>query len=314
MFESIIVRVALIIYGILALLAVLLIWKNSAAPDALKNTGIVVASILPVLIAVLPYLISEKLSDEFHYILFYDAVEKEITAGEFPNTYASTYVLMFSNLSVVPEASKAESLDDFMDNKGLDIVEKGILETLIVNFMSHWDIVLSESIGPTYETKMIKKGSEGELKKITIKELKDKFHHNKLISTPGVLIHSDFSLPPGSTIAPIIKDKSRFIMIKNGFGVINIEIYRSLASVAQQGIWGVFKPDPKNLNRFYTIEYLVKLTMKVGRFKRYSPAMNDYKKWFANIRMVLSEYDWQNIEKKIERSEIRKAISKSLEM
>ena len=41
-----IVKVSLICYGVFACVSILLLWRNASAPDALKNAGIVVASIL----------------------------------------------------------------------------------------------------------------------------------------------------------------------------------------------------------------------------------------------------------------------------
>ena len=54
MFDSLGVRIALGFYVIFAGIALFLLWRNSAASDALKNAGILLASILPVVIAVFP--------------------------------------------------------------------------------------------------------------------------------------------------------------------------------------------------------------------------------------------------------------------
>ncbi len=312
MTESIIVRVFLVIYALVAISAALLLWKNSAAPDALKNTGIIIASILPVLIAILPYLISEKQSKEFHYALFYDSAEKEIVEGDEFNAYASSYMHMFTNLSRIPDVLKANNFADFMGNKGLDIIEKGILEILSLNFMRVWDIILSESVGPYYTSARSVKKSETKSTFITIGELRKIFSHNKLISTEGILSVDAFVLPPDTTITPSQKDNTRFIIIKNPIATIDIEIFSPSGGVAQQGIWGVLKPDPQNMNRYYSIEYLVKLTMRGSGFNRYSPSFVDYKGWFFNICNILSKYDWEKIDRQIERNEIRKAVSESL--
>jgi hypothetical protein len=52
-----IVRVLVVLYGIAVFGALVLIWMNASPPDAPKNTGIMLASILPVAIAVLPSLL-----------------------------------------------------------------------------------------------------------------------------------------------------------------------------------------------------------------------------------------------------------------
>ena len=68
MYDTVIVRIALIFYVLFAGIAVFLLGRNSAAPDSLKNVGILIASILPVLIAVLPYLNPEKIEKHFTFV------------------------------------------------------------------------------------------------------------------------------------------------------------------------------------------------------------------------------------------------------
>ena len=81
MYDTFVVRMALVIYVLIAGFAVVILGKNSAAPDSMKNCGILLASILPVLIAVLPYLNSEKIEKHFTFALFYDAPNKNIIFG-----------------------------------------------------------------------------------------------------------------------------------------------------------------------------------------------------------------------------------------
>ena len=68
------VKGALILYGASALFTVILMWNNASATDAIKNAGIMCASLLPILIVVLPYLIPEKMSTQYTYALFYDSI------------------------------------------------------------------------------------------------------------------------------------------------------------------------------------------------------------------------------------------------
>ena len=82
MFESVLVKIFVSIYIAFSGFALWLLWHNSAAPDALKNTGLLVASLLPVLIAVLPYIKEERMSRQFVFDLFYDTKEKRIIGGD----------------------------------------------------------------------------------------------------------------------------------------------------------------------------------------------------------------------------------------
>ncbi len=85
-----IVKVALICYGFFACGLIFLLWRNAAAPDALRNAGIVVASILPVALLVLPYLSPETIEKRLTYVLLFDSESKQITVGQEPNNYFST--------------------------------------------------------------------------------------------------------------------------------------------------------------------------------------------------------------------------------
>lgn len=168
--------------------------------------------------------------------------------------------------------------------------------------------------GPSGKTRTI--GSADRWAKTSLiletNELKELFQHNKLITKDVIVPAPKIALPPDSKMTTTLKDNYlRSIKIKNRFTEVNIEIFANMGVVAQQGIWGIFKSDPTDMNRFYSQHYVVKLTMETARFKRYSPKMEGYKKWFSNLSEVLSEYDWEKVNKKIESAELRKAISNS---
>jgi hypothetical protein len=314
MSEVNIVRGALVIYGILAFLTLFLMWNNASATDAIKNAGIMCASLLPILIVVLPYLISEKMFAQYTYALFYDSQQKEIISGDSDNPYASNYMLAFSNLSKEKDNLKAQTLEDFAYRKGFDIIEKGIIESLSLYFGKDWNIIINESEGPSGKALTIG-SADGSAKTSLILEtnqLKEMFQHNKLIVNDVILPTPKIALPQDSKMTTTQKEQYlRFIKIKNRFSEVNIEIFANMGVVAQQGIWGIFKADPTNMNRFYSQHYVVKLTMETARLKRYSPEMEGYRKWFLNLSKVLSEYDWDKVNKKVESTELRKTISNS---
>jgi len=112
MYDTVIVRIALIIYVVIAGSVVFLLGRNSAAPDSLKNVGILIASILPVLIAVLPYLNPEKIEKHFTFALFYDAKDKKISRakikdnGGLSNIEKSSFEEMEKSISTVTIPSK----------------------------------------------------------------------------------------------------------------------------------------------------------------------------------------------------------------
>ena len=312
MYDTFVVRMALVIYVLIAGFAVVILGKNSAAPDSMKNCGILLASILPVLIAVLPYLNSEKIEKHFTFALFYDAPNKNIISGDNWNAYSSSYIHMFTNASQVPGALKAESLTDMMESKGLNLVEKGIIETLFLKFSTHWDIEAKKFEGPVSSSESWDSSSKLKSEPMELAKIREIFKRNPLIVTPGVIVSPQICLPSESKVRVETIDKSRAIIISNPYVTLRINFHASSGTVAQQGVWGIFVPDPKNMNRYYAIEYKVDSTLFINRMKAYSPEMKHYRRWFENICDTLSGYDWSTVDKKIERNLNRDAISKAL--
>lgn len=313
MFESTMVRFAVVIYSLFAFFALFLLWENAAAPDALKNSGILVASILPVLIIVLPYINPQEKSDRFNLILLYDSKSNSVTTGDSPNSYDSIYIHMFTNLSKIPSTLTAESISDFYE-KGLNIVEKGIVETLMLRFISHWDVIWRESHGPNYVTQSSSGGLSDESKIITIEQIRKIFEHNNLIATPGIIVGlgKGLHLPPDSKIRTSHDKNARVITLSTKYSTVIIDIHFSNATVAQQGLWDVIKADPENLNRYYTIGYQVSLAFHPKRLKQFAPEMESYVRWYENIKDSLARFDWMEVDKRVEHSAMRKAISKAL--
>lgn len=312
MFDSIGVRVALFFYVVFAGIALFLLWRNSAASDALKNAGILVASILPVVIAVLPYLNQEKIEKHFNFILFYDAKDKIITSGKPFNPYFLSYGNMFTNLSLVPGALGATDSSEQIEAKGLNIIEKGVVEALHWKFFTHWDIERRKFEGPLGTSETWESRSKLDAKFFETSKIREIFKHNPLIAKPGVLVGEGIYLPPKSKINVKTTDLYQTIIITNPYVTLKIACRAPFGMVAQQGIWGVLTPDPAFPNRYMTLEYQVDATLSINRTKAYSPEMKYYKKWFENVSDALSAYDWNVVDRKIEHGLNREAISKVL--
>lgn len=312
MFDSIVVKIFVTIYIAFSSFALWLLWHNSAAPDALKNTGLLLASLLPVLIVVLPYIKEEKTSRHFVFDLFYDTQEKRIIGGDKFSSYDSNYMHMFTNLSLVPDALAAKDFSEVMDKKGLDIIEKGIIESLLSKFMMHWDIETRKFQGPIGSSESASWASKLTSEAIQLSEIQNIFKHNPLISKQGVLVQPKLSMPPKSIIKIKNEDKARAFIIENPYSSIEILIRPSMAGVAQQGIWGILASDPNNKDRFFAIEYKVVITFIQRRAKVYAPEMKSYKRWFENICDILQRFDWGTVDSQIESRLNREAVSKIL--
>lgn len=309
---EIIVKAGVVAYLFLAMFSMYLLWNNASSSDALRNTGIAVASILPLLVAVLSYLVPEKLERRFSYILFYDSKSQQITPGNPPNAYYLAYFHMFSNLSQVQNATSAKSFTDIMGGQGLDIVEKGILEALSSKFLADWDIVESKFQGPTWTSIHHAPGGSSEKKIIELAELKKQFKHNRLVAHPGVLAILNLTLPPESSLEVDASNNMRAIKIKTPLITVTIMITGGGGGVAQHGIWGVLPADPTNMNRYYNVQFLVLVSGELNRFKKYSPSMGAYRRWFEGLSETLSEFDWKEVDRKNQETLTRDSISKAL--
>lgn len=312
--ESHIVKAGLVVYGVSVIVVICILWRNAAAPDSLKTISIAIATILPVIICTLPYLNRETLHQEYNYVLFFDNKTKEVVFGDTPNVYHSTYLYMTTNLGpVLPEALVVNEFGDLMGTPGLDLIEKGILEKLLQVFTYNWDIEQKEHRGPRSVSKFSTRASAIPSTIVKQKELLARFSHNKLITGPGVIVMPQIALPSKCTMTIMPSDKAREIVFSNSYVDLTISVRSPGGGVVQNGVEGVLPADPNDMNRYYVVNYLVNVSMKIRRGRSHSPEMKSYRRWFTNVCGELSDYDWEVVEKKIEKNLQRKAVSKILE-
>lgn len=287
--EIIGVRSFLFIYVIFAAISVYLLWRNAAAPDALKNTGIVVASLLPVLVSIRPYLNPGKEERNFVYVLLYDAKEKKVVSGDLSGWYTARYLSMLPR----PDIRDAYMADDFREligPKGLDIIESGIIDMLRMRFfLEKWDVIITPISGPGFVLHDIKTGSNEEVTKLSTQELGKIFRHNRIVATHSAPSEPSLSLPPHSKLKVSQAEKSRTIIIDNPYSTVSIAIYVKGGGVLMNEILGVLKLDPENKFRYSAIQFLVTASMVPSRGRVYSPGMVAYKRWYENVSHALAE-------------------------
>jgi len=310
-----IVKIALIGYGLLACFFIILLWRNASAPDALKNTGVVLASILPIALLVLPYLNSETIEKRYTYMLLFDSKRKTLIWGQEPNLYNSAYIPIFANLGGLKDALTGNSWTEVMDKKGLDLIERGALEALQNRFSVSWDYAsVSKFKGPSFRSEYYNFADTSSNKTdISLTELQRIFKHNRLVVQPGVDVFPNLVLPPNSNIQTKQTDNERTITISNPKLSVEIRITGQMGGPQQQGIWGVQPPDPEDMNRYTGMFYGVSVIGKIGSTWVYSPEMTTYRRWFDNISDVLSTYDWEKIDNDIHDYVFRKSMSKILD-
>ncbi len=311
MTDSNITRIAVALYSILAGTCVFFLWKNSSAPDAVKNSGILIASILPVLLSVLPYWHAERISNQLTFALFYDSKSKNFITGEMNNPYEKSYCMhMFVNADKAIDALTISNVGELDGPKGLDIIEKGILDNMMLKFGTYWNVTPVENIGPVFSSKGSMIGEDIGGVGIANKEIRSIFKHNHLMSAEDTLVYRQLVLPPASTISLTQSSALRSVSIKNPKMTTVITIQVAGFSVAQHGVSGMFEPDPSDMNRYYGVQYLVSIVSTINRFETYSPNISLYKQYHSNIVDGLSEFDWKTINKRIEESLWKKAVEK----
>jgi hypothetical protein len=307
------VKAALVLFIIGAGFSVYILWRNASAPDALKNAGIVVASILPVALSIFPYLTLETVQKRLNYMLLFDSEAKKISYGQIPNHYFVAYIPMFANLPDNDDAFSANSFTELMGKQGLDFVERGVLEGLLSQFSSGWDIVKQSKFkGPGFTSGDYTLGSSKEKTEVSLAQLRKVFDHNPLISRPGVVVSSKLVLPPKTDLRVEPNEQGRTLNISNSMLGVKIAISPGAGWVQQHGIPGVLYPDPENMNRYSTVFFRVTISGELNRTRVHSPEMGVYRRWFDNLTDTLSRFDWETIDNDIQQTSLRKAVSKIL--
>lgn len=156
-----IVRFVVILYILLGGFAAILLWRNAAAPTSLQNSGIILAGLLPALIAVLPYLRGHQLSKDVNLTLFFNESTKQVITSGLLSPYSRAYSSMFANLnqedfkarkiedSKVPKGNAKQYFPLFHKETGFNLVERLVLISLIDKFHNHWDIEFHSNSEPT---------------------------------------------------------------------------------------------------------------------------------------------------------------------
>ena len=304
-----IVRGAALLYLVIAIFIFWLIYRNAGAPDALKNVGVIVGTLIPVFILTFTYLVPQKTVKTFSYSLIFDSQSKQVIFGSHWNQYARAYSGVQTNLT--KDKFVFENWMELMGKNGLDLIEKGIVSDLTTYMSYSWDgqpLSYKTPNGLVQTRQMSNQKSEI----IKIEDILKKFSYNPLIQLPEVIVGSQVSLPPGSILSTKDSDKtttndSRIITIQNKTAITKIEVSPSYGGVAQQGVIGVVSPDPSNMNRYAVVNFTVTLSIEPRRFAQYSPEMKKYREWEENISNLLGKMDWENIQMEIEKDYILKA-------
>lgn len=310
-----IVKIALFSYSILAGTAIFLLWQNAAGTDSMKNTGILFASIIPVTIALFQYFKTEKLNDRYRYVLIYDSHEKSLIDGGPSNPYLNHYLMMFANLSAVPDQTQSKDpFNDFMGSKGADIVEYGILAAIQMRYGLWWDIVgikSEDAIGRQFSWGKGPAQDPGVC--LTTDEIRKIFADNTIVANPNTLVGKNVCLPPKSKIrASRPSGNQRLIQIESKDYTSTISIAATHSSVLQSGVWGIVVPDDTDMNRYIGFSFDVTIDTRISPRVISQSRRAELLRWHQGLADTLSGYDWSAVSADIEKEVNQKAAAKIL--
>jgi len=292
--NSLIVKGSLIIYVLLAGVSIFIMWKNSEAPDALKNVGAVVASLLPIIIFGFSNLTPEKTEKTFHFMLLYDSESKQIVFGIVPSTYSTAFAFNEGDLTSAG-LRKVQSQSDLIDKPGLDVVERILVSKLSLRFQHNWDYIFDKMKGPGFNQVVFTPGKMKDKTILEKEEIRAIFKGNAVYDDDSIPVLWQLCLPPNGRLVKRSSDHTRTISLKSKLYSIDFRITAQSTMVMQQGIPGIIVRDPQNENRYYASFYTVNATGTSSLLSKYSEESKEYKRWFENVLDVAAELDWEKI-------------------
>lgn len=304
-----IVKLALIIYLIFGIFVFILLWRNSRATDSIQNAGILLAGLIPALIAVLSYLKPTITNDDFELVLFYNESSQSLIYTNLFDPYTTAYMDLFTNLNErhfsfnkTNETNNTWSI--FHKNQGMDFIERLLLLKYIKKFHMHWDIELNKKIVPT-GMQITGKYKDTKSRKVSIREITKNLNHNPLLYQEwGSISIPSTEVPHNIKVQFKINPYSReYIIIKPGSFNLKINIIASTAAPAPSGVWGLVKPDED----LRILQYTVYTSF---RYNKNTINGERYKHWYNNIKDELNSLDWGSINKEVESSLLRKMLEK----
>ncbi len=287
----------LVIYSGLALVGVTLIWANLGAADSARNIGILVASIIPVIIASSGSVKNETLSNTFSFLLMFDNKKGQLTTGNPINPYSSRYLRMLVNVDKVPDL--LVSKDPFKEylgegRKGLNLIEYGVLSSLQERFHQTWDVALikrSDANGTSTSWGVGQSGIPGTPVKLS--QLRQMISDNPAATILDGFFSDTLWLPPKSQLEISNPAKNlRLIRIHSAKFETKITLAAAGGGIQQQGVWGILDPDPKEMNRYHGFSFPVAVETNISWRVLSSRERALYRKWHENVASILEQYDW----------------------
>lgn len=308
------VKGVLILYGFAFIGIFIVLWQNSYDVGNAKNLTIIFSSLAAIFAITFPYIKMDRMSDGYNYVLFLDRNSGNILSGECPNPYESRYLNMFVNTSGLKSEYNSKSpFEEMMGEKGLRIVEYGILNAMLVRFRSDWDInVQKQKILMGTQESWAKAGDGKKGAYVSSSSLREYFSFNPIVASKQTIVSPGFWLPPGSKLKVVTPEKNtRDILIEGDRFKTKIRIFATMGRAIPNKISGI-------INRNYKGIDLLGFNYSIGIETYISPRIlshrdrNKLKKWHVNLSEVLSVYDWERVEEDVDKKMYKQAAEKIL--
>ena len=240
-----------------------------------------------------------------------DKKEKRLYFGKEFNGYSSAYSVVTTNLGE-SGITNIENPADLMGDKGLDLMERGILESLLQRFWVIWDFDYKDGAGPGFSFSEGRANFTAKRSEVKAESLRKIFDKNEVLQLPSSINYDKIVLPPNTRISNERADHERTIQFINSKLRVSISIRALMSGPLQDGIWGVFEKDPEDMNRFSGCTYVITVSRSKNLLFSYDPEMPVLDRWYQNICQRIAVLDWQRINDAIEKDRFRKTMSKVL--
>lgn len=311
------IKAILIAYLIATGFIVFVLYRNSTAPDTYSNLWTLFGALAFVAFSARSYFPPVTREDGIRFAIFHHLKSGRPTSGAWTSPYSRRLSNVYTNTTLLPSALEfGPEMNDLGFRKGIDLLEKGIVQSLLHRFSMHWLLNVSESRGPfSKETSYGRAEADVGSRAIELEEIRRAFSKNPLIATPGIVVGHAMAAPEGATISTSQSDLmpyERTIRIKNRSVEMRITLANSSSGRFPPPEWilGPGKIPPGD--EFATYQYQITVRTTVNRWIATWEDRNRYQRWHDSVVQLLSEFDWNSIESQFLTETANRAHMKTL--
>ena len=198
--------------------------------------------------------------------------------------------------------------------KGINLIEYGILTSMMRRYSNSWHVVVSTRRDETGTSTSWGTGPDAKPGAVlSVKEIQKVLSDNPFRAILQGFAGETIVLPPNAKLDFIRPAKNiNVIHIHSPNIDSKISIGSASGGVLQQGILGILDADPREMNRFIGFTYQVSLETKIPWRVLSLTERAQYRAWHNNTAALLAQYDWSTIAKDGEQEINRRVSAKIL--